>query len=200
MAGGDFRFARTPPRPPGWKGWLSRFGWQERFYQLRRGEGIVSAGDLVAVVLTVEPDAPLQVRMSRLIAFEGGLEFRHRFLRRIAMSPAGAWHSVILSGQGRAVVGCVGRPLVIDLEEEQSRETDFEPEMVVAWQPAQAPVRFALHRLTLAAFLLPAGAKQVRMSLGGACRVWLDGGPPQAWVPAPRPGRPAASPGWPPPR
>jgi len=200
MAGGEFRFPQSPPRPPGWRGWFSRFSWLQRFYQLRRGDGIVSTGDLTAVVLNVEPETPLQVRMSRLIAFEAGLEFRHRFLRRIPMSPAGAWHTVILSGQGRAVVGCIGRPLVISLNEELSQETDFEPDAVVAWQPAHVPVRFALHRLTLATFLLPAGAKQIRMTIGGPSRAWLDGGTSLIWHSGQRVRRPTTSPGWPPPR
>lgn len=175
VAKGSFRDRVPSPGVSGLRGLTSGLKLQNRLFELRHGEGVVMCGGLIAVEINLSPETPLQVRLSRLFAFEAGLNFAQRLVRRVPMSGAGAWQSAVLSGSGRVIIGSAGMPVIFDVPAGENEIMDFAPEAVVAWQGESGP-EFKLPRLTLGNFLLPSGVKDVRVLFSGGTRVWLDGG------------------------
>lgn len=183
VARGGFRHERDPEGGP-WTRWARGYSLRHRTFARRDGEGVLAGGGLRLVSVAVTPDAPLTVRLHRLIAFEDGLEFKAHFVRRIPLSTMGGWPAVALRGAGTAVAALRGASMVVELGDDPG-DIDFDPESVVAWS-GHLTYRIALHRLTWRHVLSPTGYRETRMVFDGAGTVWVDAGTGPA-VPGPRP-------------
>ncbi|MCX5769444.1 MAG: AIM24 family protein [Candidatus Hydrogenedentes bacterium] len=174
-----FQTQQPPPPKPWWQVMLGRRAMQTWLFSLRHGEGLLAARGLRLIELSVSPQNRLAVQLDRVIAFEEGLEFATRYVRRIPLSGAGARHAVFFSGAGRVVVAAVGSLHEVRLggagEDSAMAPPDFDPEAVVAW-PADLKLRFTLHRLTWSTFLSPRGFRETRVTFSGAGSLWLDAG------------------------
>ncbi len=157
---------------------LLRYRVLRRLFTLRDGRGLLAAGGLCLIQLPVSSENSLTVRLDRLIAFSDSLAFRSRFIRRIPMSGAGGWHSATLSGDGWAVVGAMGDPIVLrpanisDMPT-ASEELDLDPDSALAWS-GNAELRFTLRRLSWFTMLSFSGYRETRLTLSGYKAVWLD--------------------------
>ena len=174
---GDFRKSGVSPTQKGFRRFLSAYSLQHRLFAVHEGQGLLSAGGLQLTWLDIVPENPITIRLDRLAAFEESLAVNIRFIRRIPMTGAGAWHAAVLSGRGHAILATLGPPH--HLEERHLPggwiDADFDADAVAAWSGTLSPT-FAVHKLTWTTLLSPSGYREARLRFTGSGSVWLDAG------------------------